>query len=194
MDIFNEHSVYLDLIPFKHHSIGICFGEIFDNPKFDPRPLSSSQNNNPGTVYKGYVARAFYNFYFFNRDYEKLKFAFYMSPQIMYKDLYYNNKSFHDANPDKGSIYYIRNEKANIIGGNMDVGCLIALRIFKSQVYFFCNPYIGLGYDQRHRDIETLSINDQNYHGDKPVLGKETKETKYLTFVCGAKVGLMLSF
>ena len=194
MDIFNEYSFYIDFIPFKHHSFGLCIGEIYDNPEFDPRPLSKSQNNQPGTVYKGYVTRLYYNYYFFNKDYKRLNFGTYISPQIIYKNLYYNNKTFIDANANQGSsITYTRNEKTNIIGGDLVVGCYIALRIKKSKEYFFFNPYLGMGFNKRNRNIETLSIYDRGYHGDKPVLGNEIKNTKYVTIVCGIKVGILFS-
>ena len=80
MDFINEYSFYVDIIPFKHHSFGFCIGKIHENPAFDPRPLSKSQNNNPGTVYTGYVTRLYYNYFFYQKDYGRSKFGYYVSP------------------------------------------------------------------------------------------------------------------
>lgn len=194
MDFINEYSLYIDIIPFKYHSFGICIGDIYDNKQFDPRPLSPSQNNQPGTVYKGYVARIYYNYYFFNKDYKRMKFGVYLSPQIIYKNLYYNNKTFYDENTTKyTSITYTRNEKTNITGFDLVCGLFISFKIFKSNEYFFFNPYVGPGYNKRYRNIETLNIIDNHYKGDKPVLGKEIKNTAYFTIVFGFKVGILLS-
>lgn len=195
MDIINEYSLYIDFIPFKQHSFGLCIGKIYDNPDFDPRPLSSSQNNNPGTVYKGIVTRLYFNYYFIKKDYPKSKLGFYISPQLLYKDLYYHNKTFRDENTTHyTSITYTRNEKAYIIGGDIVCGLLFSFRIIKPSTHFFINPYVGTGYNSRTRNIETLSIYDNNYSGDKPILGKETKYKDYFTIVFGIKVGLLFSF
>jgi hypothetical protein len=201
MDFINEHSFYVDLIPFKHFGFGLCIGDIYDNPEFDPRPLSSSQNNKPGTVYKGYVGRLYFSYYFFNRDFKKTKFGFYLSPQIIYKNLYYNNKTFFDASPQelfgqnstKNTITYTRNEKANIIGCDLNCGMFISLRIIKPSIYLYINPYLGLGYNKKSRNIETLSIVDNDYLGDKPILGNELKNTNYITILMGVKIGILFS-
>lgn len=182
----NEQSLYIELSPFQHHAFGFSIGKMYDNPIFEVFPFSPSQNEYPGTVYRGSVYRIKYAYIF-----EKTRsFDYSVGAQLIYKDMYYNNKDFRDG----GDTYrdYSRNEKANVFGFDI-VYDLNKYVTFNKYLTMLLNLNFGVGWRDRHRNIDTYYLNNHGSPGphetDPPQLGNETKTQKYLVPVLGLKVG-----
>ena len=189
----NEHSIYLDIIPSDQLSIGFSIGKIFFNSMYDPLPLSPSQNTYPGTVYEGFVVRLNASYYLYRNEFKRYWTGGYLGLQLIYKDVFYNNISFKDGDKKDHYIYYDRNEKAKVFGIDIIEGICFSFGPKKIRESVFLNPYGGIGYRFRHRDIETLHLTNRGYSpsdGPIPVLGNEIKKQNYLTLVLGAKVGI----
>jgi hypothetical protein len=190
-DIINEYSVYVDYYPFKRQSFGLCLGAIHYNHLLDPAPLSPSQNEYPGTVYSGFVSRLIYSYFISIRNHKSVNYKRYISPQIVYKNLFYTNKAFTDASTKGGMINYTRNEKAYLIGGDLVFGWIFDFKRKPTNIHLIINPFVGLGYNYRYRDIETLTLENDHYWGQNlPVLGNEIKNQDYFTIIAGWKFGL----
>lgn len=183
----NEQSLYAEFSPFRHHSFGVSVGQIINNRGWEVFPLSPSQNEFPGTVYRGNVYRIKYSYVF----QKKRSLDYYISTQYIYKDMYYNNKDFRDG----GDSYrdYSRNEKAKVFGFDLVYGLNWYLSLNK-HFAVLTNYYTGLGWRERHRTIETYYLNNHGGPGphekDPPRLGNETKTQRYLIPVIGLKFGL----
>ncbi|HEX2959181.1 MAG TPA: hypothetical protein VHO70_20270 [Chitinispirillaceae bacterium] len=191
----DEHSLFIDYSFSKRHSLGFSIGTIFYNERFDPLLFSLSQNDYPGTVYKGYIVRITHSFYFLKRH----EFDFYLLHQSVNQYVYYNNHDFYDGGKDNSNIRYTRSEKAFILGYDINANTAWYLNMVNN-LYIFVNPFLGIGLRYRHRNIETSDIIDYNYQEymhenpgvTMPVLGHELKKQVYLLLNIGLKFGFRI--
>lgn len=191
----DEHSLFVDYSFSKRHSLGFSVGTIYYNRGFDPLLFSQSQNDYPGTVYKGYVVRLTYSFYFL----EHHGLDFFLLNQPIYQNIYYNNHTFFDGGKDYSNIRYTRSEKAFILGDDININVKLHLNLTNN----FCiivNPFLGIGLRYRHRDMETSDIIDYNYQEymsensgvTMPVAGHELKKQVYPLLNIGLKLGFRI--
>ncbi len=185
----NEHSLYLDYSPFKHHAFGFSIGKVIDNRVFEVFVLSPSQNVYPGTVYSGKVFRINYSYVFRKRR----SFDYYAGTQFIYRDMYYNNKKFRDGGDT--NVEYLRNEKATVFGGDIVWGLHSYLHFNKYFSLLF-NVYSGIGWRERNRNIDTYEIvwngSGGNNVNSPPHLGNESVIQQYVIPIFGVKLGLKI--
>jgi hypothetical protein len=184
----NEYSINTEYRINKHHSFGLTLGKVHDNPDHYVFILSTSQNNYPGLVYKGFVTRATYFYYLNSKDF----YGFYIGPQLLFKSLYYNDITFEDSWGDPGSNIYVRNEKAHLYGLDFVLGWnfYIGPAIFPVSIYLNINCGFGLRY--RHRNINTTSSITKDLPEYVVPLGNEIKDQEYVCSFTGLKIGFRI--
>jgi len=183
----NEYSVNTEFKFHKKLSVGLTLGKVHDNPEHYVYKLSSSQDEFPGLVYKGFVTRASLAYYLFSTDY----YGFYVGPQFLYKHLYYNNITFFDSWGDRGDNTYVRNERANMYGFDIMFGWNFYMGEIDSPTDFYLNINWGFGIRYRHRNINTISSVTRGYTDYTVPLGNEIKDQKY---AYGSLIGIKIGF
>jgi hypothetical protein len=185
----NEYSLNVEYKFLKKLSAGLTLGQVHDNPDHYVFKLSPSQNNYPGLVFKGFVARTYLAYNLVSTDY----YGFYISPQFLYKYLYYNNISFLDSWGDQGDNTFIRNERADLYGFDLMFGWNFFMGEDDSPVDFYLNLNWGFGIRYRHRNITTISSETRGNPGYVVPLGKEIKDQKYASStLIGVKIGVRI--
>lgn len=193
--LIDEHSLFVDYSFSKRHSLGFSIGTIYYNQRFDPLIFSLSQNDYPGTVYKGYIARLTHSLNVLRRH----DFDFFLLHQQIYQYVYYNNHEFFDGGKDYSNIRYTRSEKAYILGYDINANAAWYLNMVNT-LYIVVNPFLGIGLRYRHRNMETSNIIDYNYQEymhenprvTMPVAGHEVKKQFYPLLNIGLKLGFRM--
>jgi hypothetical protein len=185
----NEYSINTEYKFLKRLSAGLTFGQVHDNPDHYVFKLSPSQNNFPGLVYKGFVTRTYLAYYLVSSNF----YGFYVSPQFLYKYLYYDNMSFIDSWGDQGDNTYVRNERADMYGFDIMFGWNFYMGEADSPVDFYLNLNWGFGIRYRHRNIYNLSSKTRGNPDYVVPLGKEIKDQTYASAaLIGIKIGVRI--
>ena len=190
--LINERSIYIDYTYKRRHSVGINIGQIFSNKVIQTLrsfPNSIDENNNPGLVYNGIIARINYKYCFFlqRRQYVGVELT-YRYASYSYANLYIGETH----RDDFGENDFNRSEYSYQYGFYFLYGIhLLPINKIKN-----IEAFSTIGVRERYRNYTTYSSTVNNYWsgGTRQPIGHFTRTDIYPMVTIGLKIGLNVFF
>lgn len=184
----NEVSIYVDRLLKKKQSVGVNAGIIYPVRSAAHVPYLSNDQF-PGSVSSGWVARANYKRYYFPDA------GAFVSIQGIFKATHYGNTNFEDRGfLPESYVHYTRSERSWLAGLDLFLGNTIT----NPRSALFIEVFYGLGVRYKARDYTTsfarltrfpvpiaAGVEDPRFP-----LGNYTRNQIYPTLVFGFKMGL----
>lgn len=172
-----EISLFADYLMNESNSVGCSIG-YETGTKDAVFYLSPSQDNYPSIVWHGLVARLNYKNFVTERK------RFYVSTQLLYKNLSFKNQGFEDDLRDVGIDWkYTRNEKSYLWAIELVIGNVLT----KKTSHFYAEVFYGISLRYRVRNGTTTYSNYDFIPAY--ATGNYSKIQTYPTAVFGVKIG-----